>query len=208
MRKKNRAVVYVHGKGGSASECEHYRPLFPDCDVLGLDYQTSTPWEAGEEIRTAIDALHCRCDSVTLIANSIGAFFSLHAGLNGLVDMAYLISPIVDMEKLIGEMMRFENVTEEDLRAKGVIPTFFGEDLSWQYLSYVRSRLADWKIPTRILYGDRDTLTSLQSIRSFAKSCGASLTIMENGEHWFHTEEQLRFLDEWILREEGRSLIN
>jgi hypothetical protein len=23
------AVLYVHGKGGSATECEHYRPLFP-----------------------------------------------------------------------------------------------------------------------------------------------------------------------------------
>ncbi len=21
---------------------------------------------------------------------------------------------------------------------------------------------------------------------------------MENGEHWFHTEEQMKFLDEWL----------
>ncbi len=25
-----------------------------------------------------------------------------------------------------------------------------------------------------------------------------TLTIMKNGEHWFHTEEQMKFLDSWI----------
>ena len=38
-------ILYIHGKGGSAAECEHYKPLFPDCEVFGLDYQTFTPWE-------------------------------------------------------------------------------------------------------------------------------------------------------------------
>ena len=27
-------VVYVHGKGGSADEAEHYRPLFPGFEVI------------------------------------------------------------------------------------------------------------------------------------------------------------------------------
>ena len=26
----------------------------------------------------------------------------------------------------------------------------------------------------------------------------ATLTVMEGGEHWFHTEEQMDFLDRWI----------
>ncbi len=51
------AVLYVHGKGGSAAECERYRPLFPDCRVFGLDYQTFTPWETGAEIRAAAEKL-------------------------------------------------------------------------------------------------------------------------------------------------------
>ena len=33
-------VLYIHGKGGCAGESEHYKPLFPECDVIGLDYQT------------------------------------------------------------------------------------------------------------------------------------------------------------------------
>ena len=44
------AVLYIHGKGGSATESEHYKSLFPDYDVMGLDYQTFTPWETGKEI--------------------------------------------------------------------------------------------------------------------------------------------------------------
>jgi len=29
---------------------------------------------------------------------------------------------------------------------------------------------------------------------------GAELTVMEEGEHWFHTDEQMRFLDNWIMK--------
>lgn len=34
-------VLYIHGKGGDVAECEHYKPLFPDRDVIGLDYRPS-----------------------------------------------------------------------------------------------------------------------------------------------------------------------
>ena len=55
-------------------------------------------------------------------------------------------------------------------------------------------------MPTKILYGDKDNLTSLETISRFAKTHNADLTVMENGEHWFHTEEQMKFLDDWIRR--------
>ena len=203
------AVLYIHGKGGSAAEAEHYRPLFPDHDVHGLDYRTFTPWEAGKEIRAAVEELERRYAGVTLIANSIGAFLSMHAGLNGLIRKAYFISPVVDMEKLIGQMMTWANVTEAELETKGVIQTSFGEELSWEYLCYVRSHPIDWTVPTHILYGGGDNLTSLATVRGFAKQHGASLTVMENGEHWFHTQEQMRFLDGWIRKvQEGENGIS
>lgn len=113
------AVVYIHGKGGSAAESGHYRPLFPDCDVIGLDYRASVPWEAGKEIHH-------------------------------------------------------------------------------KYLCYVREHPAEWNTPTAILYGRNDALTSYEAVAAFAEKHRASLTVMENGEHWFHTEEQLIFLDKWI----------
>lgn len=195
-------ALYVHGKGGSAGESERYRPLFPGRDVIGLDHQSFTPWETGEEIRKAVEKLKQEYADITLIANSIGAYFSMNAGIDGLIDRAYFISPIVDMERLICDMMARAGVTEAQLKAEGVIRTAFGEDLSWDYLFYVREHPLNWEVPTEILYGGRDTLCSRESVEAFAKARGAGLTVMETGEHWFHTEEQLRFLDAWIREHE------
>ena len=139
-----------------------------------------------------------RCDGPTLIANSIGAFFSLMSLDAAYVDRAYLISPVVDMEKLIENMMLWADVTEQELAEKLEIPTDFGETLSWKYLCYVREHPISWRVPTRILYGEHDNLTSLETISAFAEKTGAALTVMPGGEHWFHTDEQMRFLDDWI----------
>ena len=86
----------------------------------------------------------------------------------------------------------------EELKARGTISTSFGEDLSWEYLNFVREHPVKWNVPTNILYGSRDELTSYDTISAFSEKHGAKLTVMENGEHWFHTEEQMRFLDTWI----------
>ena len=197
---KQTAILYIHGKNGSAAECEHYKPLFPECEVIGLDYQTFTPWETGAEIRFAIEILKSEYDNIILIANSIGAFFSMNAGIDPVIKKAYFISPIVDMERLIADMVAWANVTEDELKEKGIIHTSFGEDLSWEYLIYVREHPIKWNAPTVILYGIKDNLTSFETISAFAEKHNAKLTVMENGEHWFHTEEQMRFLDDWIVK--------
>ena len=191
-------VLYVHGKGGSAQEAAHYAPLFPDCAVVGLDYRANTPWEAGAEIREAVGRIASKSPDVLLIANSIGAFFCMHAGIGPFVREAFFISPVVDMEQLIAGMMAASHVTEAQLRERGVIETGFGEPLSWDYLCYVRSHPVRWDVTTHILYGARDELTPITTIRAFAEKHGASLTVMENGEHWFHTGEQMHFLDNWL----------
>ena len=73
--------------------------------MTGLDYRSATPWEAGKEIRDAAERLKGEYGRITLIANSIGAYFSMNAGIDGLLDKAYFISPVVDMERLILELM-------------------------------------------------------------------------------------------------------
>lgn len=197
------AVLYVHGRAGSASEAERYAPLFPGRAVAGLDYKTFSPWETGREVRAAAEELRERYDGLILVANSIGAYFSMNAGLEGLVERAYFISPVVDMKKLIEGLMAAAGVTEAELEARGVIPTSFGEDLSWEYYSYVRAHPVKWDVPTEMLCGTADELTSLDTMRAFAAAHGAGLAVMEGGEHWFHTPEQLRFLDDWIRRKEA-----
>lgn len=191
-------VLYIHGQGGSAAEATHYQPLFEGCHVIGLDYSSQSPWEAAEEFPRLFDAVCGQEQSVTVIANSIGAFFTMIALSDRHIEKAYFISPIVNMQKLIEDMMKWANVSEDELCEKKVIETSFGQTLSWEYLSYVKNHPVDWTVPTHILYGGRDNLTSFTTISAFAEQTGATLAVMENGEHWFHTEEQMKFLDHWI----------
>ena len=193
-------VLYIHGKGGSASDSGFYTPLFSDCFIAGLDYKTFTPWQTGAEIREEVLALKKKYDNIIIIANSIGAFFCMNADINGLVEKAYFISPVVDMEALILGMMAQANVTEAELKEKGVI----GE-LSWEYLRYVREHPLKWDVPTHIIYGENDALTPHETVKAFAKKHNASLAVMKDGEHWFHTDEQMRYLDEWITSRANQS---
>ena len=193
-----KAVLYIHGKGGSAAEADHYKELFTSYEVVGLDYKTNTPWETGQEISEAVDKLSDTYEEIVLIANSIGAFFSMNGNIDYKINRAFFISPIVNMEKLITDMMSWANVTEEDLQEKKYIETEFGETLSLEYLSYVRKHPIIWNVRTDILYGDKDNLTAIQTIKGFAEEHNTTLTILEQGEHWFHTEEQMTFLDNWI----------
>lgn len=194
----DKAIVYIHGQGGSSEEAKHYQPLFEDCDVIGFDYSSQLPWEAKGEFSSFFDSVCRSYSSVAVIANSIGAYFAMNALSDKQIEKAYFISPVVNMEKLIEDMMLWANVSEAQLREKGVIETSFGQTLSWEYLVYVRSHQIDWTVPTHILYGSKDNLTSLETITEFANRTDATLTVMENGEHWFHTEEQMKFLDNWI----------
>lgn len=192
-------MIYVHGKGGSAAEAEHYKALFPEAEVLGFDYRAQTPWEAKAEFPQFFEKQRKQCDRLTLAANSIGAFFSMSSLDETLIDRAYFISPVEDMKNLIENIMLWTGVSERELAEKQEIPTQFGETLSWAYLTYVREHPVLWQVPTRILYGAHDNLTSLETIRAFAEKTGAELTVMPDGEHWFHTEWQMQFLDQWIV---------
>lgn len=191
-------IIYVHGKGGAAEEAKHYQKLFPNNDVIGFDYHSQTPWEAKIEFPKFFEYHSNEYASITLIANSIGAFFAMNSLSEKNISKALFISPIVDMEKLITDMLMWSNVNEKELQSKKLIPTEFGETLSWDYLCYVRNNPINWHIPTYILYGGKDSLTNRVTITEFAHKTGAELTIMENGEHWFHTDEQMKFLDNWV----------
>lgn len=196
-------VLYIHGKGGTADEAEHYKPLFPECDVVGIDYKAETPWEAKTELSAAFSSLSAQYEHIILIANSIGAYFAMCAIPQERIEKAYFISPIVNMERLIYSMMKCAKVSEADLREKKVIETSFGETLSWEYLSYARNHPICWEVPTKILYGEMDNLTDRETVSAFTDLHNARLTVMENGEHWFHTPSQMEFLDNWIIDSES-----
>lgn len=199
MEMNKTAVLYIHGKGGNAGEADHYRALFTEMDVIGFDYKSETPWDFCIECKAWLEELSGTYSRMILVANSIGAYFTMNACGDFPIDHAFFISPVVDMEKLILNMMHWAGVSEKELMEKQVIHTAFGEDLSWDYLSFVRTHPINWNVKTDILYGERDNLTDPETMECFAKKTHASLSIMKDGEHWFHTEEQMAFLDQWII---------
>lgn len=195
----NKIIIYIHGQGGSADEAVHYQSLFKEYDVVGLEYTSQNPWEANKEFSYLFDSICKDYENVSIIANSIGAYYSMCALSNKKIEKAFFISPVVDMQKLIENMMIWANVSEEELQKKGQIETTFGQSLSWKYLSYAKKQTINWSIPTHILYGENDNLTSFETISKFAKKINATLTVMKDGEHWFHTDNQMTFLDNWII---------
>ena len=192
------AVIYIHGKYGTADETEYYKKFFNKADVIGFEYTSEYPWDFQEEFSIFIDDIYTKYKKISIIANSIGAYFTMLSLTNKNIEKAFFISPIVDMEKLITDMMFLENITEKELYRKKEIKTSFGETLSWDYLTFVRKNPIEWNIPTYILYGEKDKLTSYETILNFTNKSKAHLTIMKDGEHWFHTDEQMEFLNNWI----------
>lgn len=194
----NKAILYVHGKGGSFREAEPFRKSCSGYDIIGVDYEVDAPWVVKGILQSAYEKA-ARCyTSVSVLANSIGAFFTMDALGHCAPEKALFISPIVDMEKLICDMMSWAGVTEDQLVREQEIATDFGETLSWEYLQYVRNNPVQWRVPTEILYAARDHLTSRETIDYFVKTHHARMTVMEDGEHWFHTEEQIAVLDAWM----------
>lgn len=201
--------LFVHGKMGCKEEAIRFAEIACPAgyQVVSMDLpehgcrkdgpEKLLPWVAVPEIQKAYQFAQKRWRHIHLRATSIGAWLTMLALREQAIGRALFVSPVVDMEDLIENMMIWAGVTEEELRQKGEIQTGFGETLSWEYLCWARRHPVSWKVPTEILYAERDNLTARSVLDSFVSKTGSGLTVMEKGEHWFHTEEQLHFLREW-----------
>ena len=64
---------------------------------------------------------------------------------------------------------------------------------------YVKENpIVNWKKKTNILYGNKDNLQDENLIKDFCSKYNCELDILENGEHYFHTEGQLAYYKEWL----------
>ncbi len=138
-------------------------------------------------------------EKISIFGCSMGAYFSLLAFKDDIINQCLFLSPIVNMFELIKQMMMWANVNEDILKEKKVIPTNFGQTLYFDYYNYVKSHpINSWNKNTFILYGNNDDLQSLQQINNFVKLSNAKLDVLENGEHYFHTEKQLECYKKWL----------
>lgn len=175
------ALLYIHGKGGSAAEADSFADCCDGYELIGVDYDIYLPWETPQLIRAAFTEVAAQYPAVSILANSIGAYFAMLGLFDCPVQKALFISPVLDMEKLIQTMMGWAQVTEQELCERGEIPTDFGETLSMRYLNYVRQHPVRWEIPTDILYGELDNMTSSETVAEFARTHHAGLTVMPAG---------------------------
>ena len=207
-----RGYLFLHGQMGRKEEAEAFAQAIcsKGYQVLSIDLpghgdrqgraEALAPWTAAPDIRAAMAWAQCRWKNVCLRATSIGAYFALVTF--DAPERALLVSPVLDMESLILAMMGRAGVTEDQLRERGEIAASFGQTLSWKYLRWVREHpIRGWTCPVRILWGSEDNMTPRQTVEAYVRQHRARLTVMEGGEHWFHTPEQLAFLREWEATE-------
>lgn len=90
-----------------------------------------------------------RWKNISLYASSIGAYFSLLSFYDEHFEKCLFISPVVDMKQLISKMMNWANVSEDQLQKELIIPTNFGQTLSWEYWKYaIEHPITKWVHPT------------------------------------------------------------
>lgn len=208
--KSDRVYLFVHGRFGRKEEAKDFaETVCPrGWQVLSVDLpghgsrkneaDAFDPWHIVPELQAVMACAKVNWNHIALRATSIGAWFSMLAFQGEPLEKCLFVSPVLDMVRLMGRMMQWANVTEETLQARRIIETSFGETLSWEYFQYAKAHpIESWPGPTVILYAGKDNLTPRQEVDIFAERFHCDLTIMEDGEHWFHTPEQLEFQRQW-----------
>ena len=207
----NKVYVHVHGKMSrkeyaesfaAIAETKGYQTLSFDLPEHGerTDSKRCDLWDGVSDLRTISDYAFANWEWVSLYACSIGAYFSLNAYNAMPFEKALLQSPIVDMERLVKNMMLWSGVTEAELESKKEIPSPV-DTLRWDYYQYIISHpITQWNIPTAILYGGKDNLQPEESVRAFAEKFGCSLTVSENSEHPFMAQSDALIVENWLCR--------
>lgn len=206
-----KVCLYIHGQGGNKEEAVTFFSMASlyNWQVISIDLpghgsrsgeiDSFVPWNIVPELSLVMEFIKSQWKRVALCGNSIGAWFGMLSFKNEKFETCLFVSPILDMKALISNMMLWADVSEERLEQELFIQTSFGQTLSWDYWKYVLEHpITDWKAPTKILYAEYDTMTAHNVVERFVQRFNCQLTVMEKGEHWFHTPQQISYLREWI----------
>ena len=177
--KSEKVFLFVHGLHGRKEEALAFAEVAvpKGYQVLGIDLPVERkPWEVLPLLNDICDYLYDNWQSVSVRANSIGSWFTLLAFQSKKVEQALLVSPILDMKRFIELMPQREDDYYE-----------------W----VVNNPITSWVAPTYILRPEVDLIVNDEVGHDFISQHQCQVTIMPDGEHWFHTPEQLAFLKAW-----------
>jgi esterase/lipase len=213
--RSNKAFIHVHGKFGQKEEAtilanivvpKGYQVISFDLPEHGerkdVPYQCSIQ-NAVHDLRKVYMNFKDKYESFSLYACSMGAYFSLTAYSDVTFEKCLLLSPLLNMKRLIENMMSSLSISEERLKIEKIIDTPYGEKLSWEYYTYViDNQITEWNSSTSILYGEKDNITEQSVLFDFSNRFNCKIEIMKEGEHYFHTPEQIKYLNDWLARQE------
>ncbi|MGN0228562.1 MAG: hypothetical protein ACI4BH_02010 [Muribaculaceae bacterium] len=177
--KNKRAILFVHGQGGNKEEALQFAEIAVPLgyQVIGIDLPVmDLPWDVLPRLLAVRDFLKKNYHSISLRANSIGCWYSLLAFENEQIAKALFVSPILDMKAFI------ECKEQKDMK---------------YYEWVVQHQIERWQNKTYILRPDKDLVVSDRVYEAFISKFACGVTTVADGEHWFHTPEQLRHLSEW-----------
>ncbi len=207
----DKLYLYVHSKHAKKEEAGQFAYLAEKSgfQVLSFDLPEHgerihepypcTVQNGVNDLKEVYAFVKDKYSNISLYACSLGVYFSLVAYQNIKLDRCLFLSPVLDMEQLIQNMMKWAGISEEELQRKGEYETTFGETLSWDYYECVRNnRVKKWDSPTYILYGENDNMTERPVLDSFSVKHNCTVNIMSGGEHYFHTHAQLDYLRIWL----------
>lgn len=206
-RNAKKVALYVHGLCGNKEEAERFARLaIPQgfC-VLAMDLPEHSgrtdnvrllPWEVIPELKAVFDYASKNW-SVYLRAESIGAYFSLLAFSGANIEKCLLVSPLTDMVAMIKGMLKAVGADEVRLEREKNIP-FGNQIISWEYYEYAKNHpVKEVADKTTIISSSIDYVVGEETIRNFAQKCNAMLFELQGGEHYFHTPDQLAFLEKY-----------
>jgi len=177
--KSDRAFLFIHGNGGSKQEARAFAEVVVPLgyQVIGIDLPVM---EGPEKVLSILEQvkqyLKANYKSISIRANSIGAWYSLLAFEGEEIEQALFVSPLLDMKTFIECMEQRDEAYYE-----------------W----VVNHPITKWSAETYILRPAIDLVVNENVYQSFLSSHKCQVEIVDGGEHWFHTPEQLAALSQW-----------
>lgn len=136
-------------------------------------------------------------DTISCFGCSIGAYFIISTFPKERLHEIFFLSPLIYMNEFIENMMTYSSVSKEELKRENVINTDVGQ-LVWDDYQFTKNHPLIWDKPVSILVGQNDELSLSNQFKNFVKMSKSNLTVLENGEHFFHTEEQISYYSRWL----------
>ena len=177
--RSRKVFLFVHGQGGNKEEAIPFAEIAvpKGYQVIGIDLPVmDQPWIILAMLNEVKEYLYQNYDSVCVRANSIGAWFSLLSFHDKVIDQALFVSPILNMRVFI------EGMQEKD-------DTYY----NW----VIKHTIEQWTADTFILRPKIDLVVNDKVYDSFLSKFECQVQEVENGEHWFHTPEQLLAMQQW-----------